>query len=168
MNDFAPLLGNWRTRVSYLTTGRVAEGSWTFVDALDGRAVLDEWRVGPEIGLCVRIWDERLRLWRFTFHSTATSVVIHMYARTVRDEIVLERAEADRLERWVFHTIQPDTFRWRSDVAYGGAPWQTIQTVEAVRAARTTADDDSPLGRTVLQLTTGSRHGAPRCCGCGV
>lgn len=159
MNDFVPLLGHWRTRVSYLTTGRVTEGSWTFVDALDGRAVLDEWRVGPEIGLCVRIWDERLRLWRFTFHSTATSVVIHMYARTVRDEIVLERAEADRLERWVFHTIRPDTFRWRSEVAYAGAPWQTVQTVEAAREAAQTTAHDTPLGRTVRRLTAGTWHG---------
>ena len=129
------MLGRWQTRVRYLTTGREIAGSWTFIDALDGRAVLDEWRVGPEIGLCVRIWDERMRLWRFTFHSTATSVVIHMYARTIGDEIILERAEADQLERWVFHTIQPDTFSWRSDVSRGGGPWTTVQTVDAVRMA---------------------------------
>src|SRR3954451_21582623 len=133
MNDFAPLLGAWATRVRYLTTGREVAGRWTFTEALDGRAVLDEWRVGPEIGLCVRIWDERLRLWRFTFHSTATSVVIHMYARTVGDEIVLERGEPDRLERWIFHAIRPGTFSWRSDVSAGGQPWRTVQTAEAVR-----------------------------------
>ncbi|WP_052720247.1 hypothetical protein [Actinoplanes rectilineatus] len=140
---FDPLIGTWRTRIHYLTSGREVDGDWEFGPALDGRAVLDVWRVPSatvpvpdadrEVGLCVRIWDPRLRLWRFTFHSTATTTVISMYARAIGSEIILERAVADRIERWVFSSILPDTFAWRSDVSVRGGEWSTVQTLTARR-----------------------------------
>jgi len=147
---FGQLTGAWQTHVSYLhpdgSPARQVTGEWEFSYALDGRAVIDVWRVPArtvpcadaqrEVGLCVRIWDPRLQLWRFTFHSTATTTVIHMYARQVGPEIVLERAEADRTERWVFHDIQPDTFSWRNETSRNGGSWQTIQTVTAQRITK--------------------------------
>lgn len=148
---FGQFAGTWQTHVSYLrpdgSPGRQITGEWEFSYALDGRAVVDVWRVPAgtipcadaqrEVGLCVRIWDPRLQLWRFTFHSTATTTVIHMYARQVGPEIVLERAEADRIERWVFHDIQPATFSWRNEISHNGGPWQTVQTVRAQRTTKT-------------------------------
>jgi hypothetical protein len=133
---FGQFTGAWRTDITYLPTDgsppRRVVGEWEFSYALEGRAVIDVWRVPAptepcddaqrEVGLCVRIWDPRLRLWRFTFHSTATTTVIHMYARQVGPEIVLERAEGDRIERWVFHDLRPDAFSWRSEVSHHGGP----------------------------------------------
>ena len=144
---FGQLTGAWQTHVSYrhpgAAPGRQVAGEWEFSYALDGRAVLDVWRVPAgtiacadeqrEVGLCVRIWDPRLQLWRFTFHSTATTTAIHMYGRQVGHDIVLERAEADRLERWVFHDILPATFSWRNEISRNGGSWQTVQTVRALR-----------------------------------
>jgi len=105
--------------------------------------VVDLWRVPAhaiacgdaerEVGLCVRIWDPRLQLWRFTFHSTATTTVIHMYAHLCGPDIVLERAEADRIERWVFCDIKHDTFAWRNEISRNGGSWRTVQTVRAQR-----------------------------------
>jgi hypothetical protein len=73
-------------------------------------AVVDVWQVpghdtlagapraaDQECGLCVRIWDAGLRLWRFTFHSTAHGHLIHLYARQIGDEIVMEQAEGGDL-----------------------------------------------------------------------
>ncbi|GAA5186467.1 hypothetical protein GCM10023322_32770 [Rugosimonospora acidiphila] len=148
---FGQFTGAWQTRVTYLrpdgSPARHITGEWEFSYALDGRAVVDVWRVPAgtipcadtqrEVGLCVRIWDPRLRLWRFTFHSTATTTVIHMYARQVGPDIVLERAEADRIERWVFHDLQPATFSWRNEISRNHGPWRTVQTVRAQRTAKT-------------------------------
>jgi hypothetical protein len=148
---FGQLAGAWHTRISYLrpdgTHAREINGEWEFSYALDGRAVVDVWRVPAstipspdgerEVGLCVRIWDPRLQLWRFTFHSTATTTVIQMYGRQVGPEIVLERAEADWIERWVFHDIQPATFSWRNEISRNGGSWQTVQTVRAWRTIKT-------------------------------
>src|SRR4051794_18010309 len=102
MQTFGHFTGAWRTHVSYLgpdcSPVRQVIGDWEFSYALDGRAVVDTWRVPAqdiacsdaerEVGLCVRIWDPRLQLWRFTFHSTATTTVIHMYARRSRSTAV--------------------------------------------------------------------------------
>ncbi len=150
---FEQFIGIWRTDIHYVqadgSAPRHVVGDWEFGSALDGRAVTDVWRVPShaiqaedadrEVGLCVRIWDPRLQLWRFTFHSTASTTVIHMYAQPIGDDIFLERAEPDRLERWVFHAIQDDTFAWRKEVSRGGGPWKILQTVEA-RRMRSRAD----------------------------
>jgi hypothetical protein len=147
VDGFRRLVGSWRTDITYLppdgSPPRHTRGDWDFSHALDGRAVLDVWRVPSrevaldeglrEVGLCVRIWDPRLRLWRFTFHSTATSMMIHMFGHDLGDKLVLERADGDALERWIFHTIESDSFSWRSEVSHRGGPWRTKQVVEATR-----------------------------------
>ncbi|WP_028045338.1 hypothetical protein [Cellulomonas sp. URHE0023] len=147
LQTFGHFAGAWRTHIRYLgpdgSPVREVIGDWEFSYALDGRAVVDTWRVPArdiacvdaerEVGLCVRIWDPRLQLWRFTFHSTATTTVIHMYAHRIGPDIVLERAEADRIERWVFSDIQADTFAWRNEISRDGGSWQTVQTVDARR-----------------------------------
>jgi hypothetical protein len=149
LNLFGQFAGAWHTTITRFPADgsppSTQIGDWEFSHALDGRAITDVWRVpadsvavddaNREVGLCVRIWDPRLQLWRFTFHSTATSVVIHMYGQRVGDEIVLERAEGDSIERWVFHAIQPDAFSWRSEISTHGGPWRQIQTVQAQRAS---------------------------------
>ena len=153
LEQFGRLTGLWRTSITtHPADGsppRHAEGEWEFGYALEGRAVIDVWQVPPrdalvdaqrhpgqECGLCVRIWDPRLQLWRFTFHGTATGALVHMFARQVGDEMVLEQADGRRLERWVFSDMAPRSFSWRSEVsADGGGTWRREQELTAQRRA---------------------------------
>jgi hypothetical protein len=130
---------------------RHAEGDWEFAYALEGRAVIDVWQVPgrrvlggaarapqQECGLCVRIWDPRLQLWRFTFHGTACGDVVHMYAREVGNEMILERAEGGELIRWIFAEIRADSFSWRGEISRdGGRTWRLEQEVSARRVPPT-------------------------------
>lgn len=151
MRQFGRLAGHWATRITYFPVDgspphRVS-GEWEFGYALEGRAVLDVWRwpgseelpatgraQDQECGLCVRIWDPRLRLWRFTFHGTARGDLLHMYARQIDDEIVMECATGGDLVRWTFADITADTFHWRNErSADGGRTWRLAQEVDARR-----------------------------------
>lgn len=153
IEQFGRLVGLWDIRISYRSPdgspARHATGEWEFGYALDGRAVIDVWQVpgrdalagaargaDQECGLCVRIWDPRLQLWRCTFHGTAHGDLIHMFARVIDDEIVMERAAGGQLVRWIFSDIRPDSFHWRSErSADGGGSWRLEQQVDADRAA---------------------------------
>jgi hypothetical protein len=157
--QFGRLAGLWETQIAYYPSdgspARRAEGEWEFGYALEGRAVLDVWQVprrsalgggarpaSQECGLCVRIWDPRLQLWRFTFHGTAQGVAVHMFAREIDDEIVLERADPGQLLRWIFSDIEPATFRWRSERSGdGGRTWRLEQEVDARRVRRAGVTD---------------------------
>lgn len=153
MEQFGRLAGLWETQITYYppdgSPARHAEGEWEFTYALGGRAVIDVWQVpgrrglgggrraaNQECGLCVRIWDPRLRLWRFTFHGTARGDLIHMFARELGDEIVMERADGGELVRWIFADLQPESFQWRAErSANGGGSWRLEQEVTARRSA---------------------------------
>ena len=152
LEQFGRLRGLWHTSIAaYPADGsaaRTAEGEWEFGYALEGRAVIDVWQVPPrdallegrhlpnqEVGLCVRIWDSRLQLWRFTFHGTAYAAQVHMTARQIGDDMVLEGADGGRLVRWIFSEIGPRSFSWRAEASTdGGASWRLEQTVDATKA----------------------------------
>jgi hypothetical protein len=160
LEQFGRLAGLWSMHITYDppdgSPGSRATGTWEFGYALDGRAVIDVWQVpgrdtlagapraaDQECGLCVRIWDPCLQLWRFTFHGTAHGHLIHMYAREIDDEIVMEQAQGGDLIRWIFSDIQPESFRWRSQRSTdGGASWRLEQQVRADRAAAPAAAGD--------------------------
>ncbi|HEY2950158.1 MAG TPA: hypothetical protein VGJ53_17455 [Micromonosporaceae bacterium] len=151
IEQFGRLVGLWKIRITqYSPDGsapRHADGDWEFGYALEGRAVIDVWRVpsraalagapraaGQECGLCVRIWDPRLQLWRFTFHGTAHGDQVQMLARQIADEMVMERAEDGRLIRWIFADISKGSFSWRSETSCdGGRTWRLDQQVHATR-----------------------------------
>ena len=153
LERFGRLAGLWNMRITYYppdgSPNSRATGTWEFSYALDGRAVIDVWQVpgrdtlagaprgaDQESGLCVRIWDPSLQLWRFTFHGTAHGHLIHMYAREIGEEMVMERAEGGDLVRWIFFDIGPESFHWRSQRSTdGGVSWRLEQLVRADRAA---------------------------------
>lgn len=158
MEEFGRFVGLWETHIVYYPAGgspaREADGEWEFAYALEGRAVIDVWQVpgrrglagvaraaNQECGLCVRIWDPRLHLWRFTFHSTALSLEMHMFCRQIGDEMVLESAEGRRLVRWIFSDVRADSFSWRSETSEdGGGTWRTDQRVHARRVVEMTPE----------------------------
>jgi hypothetical protein len=150
MELFGRLNGRWRTLIKYfplLGTERQEEGEWTFGYALEGRAVIDVWQVPPraqlggaegrtshECGLCVRVYDPRLKLWRFTFHGPVLGVTIDMLAYADGLDIVQERYDNGRCERWIFSGISHERFFWRSVVSDDrGMTWRLTQTIEAHR-----------------------------------
>ncbi|OMI35783.1 hypothetical protein [Streptomyces sparsogenes] len=155
MEQFGRLAGHWATRITYYPTdgspARHVSGEWEFGYALEGRAVLDVWRwpgreellasgraPDQECGLCVRIWDPRLQLWRFTFHGTAHGDLVHMYARQIDDEIVMERAAGGDLVRWTFTDITAAAFHWRNERSTdGGHTWRLDQEADARRREAT-------------------------------
>ena len=147
---FGRLNGRWRTLITYFPLDgpkRREEGEWTFGYALEGRAVIDVWQVPPraqlggangtsshECGLCVRVYDPRLKLWRFTFHGPVLGVTIDMLAFAVGSDIVQERFYGGRCERWIFSDISHERFFWRSVLSTdGGVSWRLTQTIEARR-----------------------------------
>ncbi|MES4909404.1 MULTISPECIES: hypothetical protein [unclassified Streptomyces] len=151
MEQFGRLAGHWATRITHYPADgsppRRVSGEWEFGYALEGRAVLDVWQWparedlpsagrsrDQECGLCVRIWDPRLQLWRFTFHGTARGDLVQMYARLIDDEIVMERAAGRDLVRWTFADITADAFHWRNERSTdGGQAWRLDQEVTARR-----------------------------------
>jgi hypothetical protein len=147
MGTFGRLVGRWDTHITYLRDGvvtREVSGEWEFSYALEGRAVIDVWQapardvaartgVTAECGLCVRVYDPVLDLWRFTFHGPVSRTTVNMIAMPTRDEIVQECVEESGLLRWVFFDIQPDRFSWRAERSPDGANWTLEQRVEARR-----------------------------------
>jgi hypothetical protein len=151
LEQFGRLVGLWKTTITVHpadgSPSRQGHGEWEFAYALAGRAVIDVWQVPPrdelpdgrrgpsqESGLCVRIWDPRLALWRFTFHGTAYGAVVDMFARQIGDEIVMERGDRGFLLRWVFSDIAAERFSWRSEVSTdGGNAWRLEQELTAHR-----------------------------------
>ena len=147
---FGRLSGRWRTLITYFPLEgpeRREEGEWTFGYALEGRAVIDVWQVPPrgqlggakgtsshECGLCVRVYDPRVKLWRFTFHGPVLGVTTDMLAFAVGSDIVQERFYGGRCGRWIFSDISHERFFWRSVLSGdGGVSWRLTQTIEARR-----------------------------------
>lgn len=153
MELYGRLNGHWRTSITYLSPRgeeRKEEGDWTFGYALEGRAVIDVWQVPPrtrigagsgtrsrECGLCVRVYDPQLKLWRFTFHGPVHKVTIEMLAFAAGPDIVQERFDNGLRERWIFSDISNGRFSWRAVVSKdGGMTWELTQTVEAFRVVK--------------------------------
>jgi hypothetical protein len=138
MHQFGCLAGSWATSITFYPPDereRRAEGLWEFSYALGGRAVIDLWRVGEETALCVRVWDPRLQVWRFTYHGPLRGEQIHMIAQQIDDEMVLERDDGDALVRWVFFDIKERSFKWRATSSRdGGVTWRLDQTIDARKA----------------------------------
>lgn len=176
MDLFGRFAGLWQTHVTYLAAdgspARHADGDWEFGYALEGRAVIDVWQVpgrealagaprspDQECGLCVRIWNAGLQLWRFTFHGTARGDVVHMFAREIGDEIVMEGAESGELVRWVFSDIDAESFSWRSEHSQdGGRTWRRQQDVRARRALRREVPSPSTRGGLAAVLPAPGPH----------
>jgi hypothetical protein len=152
MKLYGQLFGRWRTSITYFPLDgpeRRETGEWTFGYALEGRAVLDIWQVpsraelggagtrsSHECGMCVRVYDPRLKLWRFTFHGPVQGATTDMLAFAIGSDIVQERYANGRCERWIFSNITEERFSWRAAVSTdGGVYWRTTQTVDARRTA---------------------------------
>jgi hypothetical protein len=148
MHRYGQLAGKWQTSIKY-TPGegaeRYASGEWEFGYALEGRAVIDVWQIPSrseaertgntvECGLCVRVYDPVLNLWKFTFHGPLHRTTMNMLAYKIGDEIVQEMFAGRDIVRWIFHNITEKNFLWKAVRSKdGGNTWQTEQTLEATK-----------------------------------
>lgn len=148
---FGQFVGAWSVDVVYYNAdGSVrwrTPGEWHFDWVLEGRAIADVWMVPPraqraprsespgEFGMTLRFYDPRLKAWRSTWHGPVNGYVLPFVARSVGDEIILERVEHGEITRWIFDSIQVGSFHWRAITSRdSGASWRLDQEMFATRS----------------------------------
>jgi hypothetical protein len=153
---FGQFVGSWELDVAYHgpTDERRLSGEWHFAWALNGHAVQDVW-IAPhrrdrkrgeapvDWGTTIRFYDPRIDAWRSTWIGPAEGLVLPFIARPVGDEIVLEGSfEDDKLTRWIFSEVAPNSFRWRAiESNDAGRTWSLIQAMSARRIRHGPSDD---------------------------
>jgi hypothetical protein len=93
------------------------------------------WRAAGRLGTTVRFYDPRIDAWRSTWIGPAKGLVLPFIARPVGDEIVLEGSfEDDKLTRWIFSEVAPNSFRWRAVESNDAERnWSLVQEMSARR-----------------------------------
>ena len=143
---FGQFVGDWVfDMVNHTPSGpQTATGEWSFRWVLEGRAIEDVWMVPTAaerergaplagFGATVRLYDPKSKAWRVSWNGVTAGVVYVFEARRIGDEIVLERHDAEAIERWIFSGVTPDSFAWRAVSSKdGGASWE-LQQEFAVR-----------------------------------
>ncbi len=145
---FGQFVGDWDVDVLYHSPEGTAvrAGEWLFDWALEGRAIIDVWRVparaesertGAPVfghGTTVRIYDPQLEAWRSTWIGVIKGEVIPFIGRLDGDEIKLDHARRDgSMIRWGFRNIAPSSFEWYHQQSPNGADWTLRQEMRARR-----------------------------------
>ncbi|MEO6722801.1 MAG: hypothetical protein ABIN67_20705 [Ferruginibacter sp.] len=145
---YGQLVGKWKTSIRHIPAEgeeRFTSGEWEFGFALEGRAVIDVWQIPSrkeaeltgntvECGLCVRVYDPILALWKFTFHGPLYRTTLNMLAYKIGNEIVQEMFVGRDIVRWIFHDITEEIFLWKAIRSKDGCKnWIVEQTLEAIR-----------------------------------
>ncbi len=121
-------------------TTRTAKGEWHFGWVLGGRGVQDVlFAAGSppdHYGTTLRCYDPDLDLWHVTWMQPYGGEFVHLLGRQVGDRIVQEGAgsDPDRLERWSFNNITPDSFLWLGEASFDkGQTWVLEQEMRGSR-----------------------------------
>jgi hypothetical protein len=137
---FGQFVGSWDLEsVEYIEGGtRNSTIEWHFAWVLGGRGVqdviFDQGAPPHERGTTLRGYDERTGVWHVTYMHPSVGRFINLVARATDDGIVLENSEVDRMRRWSFSDIKPDSFVWRGHFSFdGGATWDLRQVMHAKR-----------------------------------
>jgi hypothetical protein len=110
---------------------------------LGGRAVQDVWQVPLDpadapgmrgfYGTTVRFYDPAIEAWRSTWIDPLNGNVLRFIGRRVESGIVLNDIDGAG-ERWSFHDIAPDSFRWTGETSRdGGKTWVQYEEMHARR-----------------------------------
>lgn len=145
---FGQFVGDWDVDVLYHGPEGIVvrPGEWLFDWALEGRAIIDVWRVparaesertGAPVfghGTTVRIYDAQLGAWRSTWIGVIKGEVIPFIGRPDGDEIKLDHVRPDGSAfRWGFRGIAPSSFEWYHQQSPNGSDWTLLQEMRARR-----------------------------------
>ena len=146
LNLFGQFVGAW----DLVWSGRNSAGKEVTVHGrlhfgwiLGGRAVQDVWQVPIDpaeapgmrgfYGTTIRFYDPAIDAWRSTWLDPLNGNVLRFIGRPVEGGIVLEDIDGAG-ERWSFHDIAPDTFRWIGESSRdGGKTWVQYEEMHARR-----------------------------------
>lgn len=148
MSLFGQFVGDWDVDVHYHgPEGTVVRsGEWLFDWALEGRAIIDVWRVPARAesertsapvfghGTTVRFYDAELGAWRSTWIGVIKGEVIPFIGRPDEDGIKLDYVRPDgSIIRWGFRNIESFGFEWFHEQSSNGSDWLLLQTMSARR-----------------------------------
>ncbi len=122
----------------------VLEGELHWGWILDGEAVQDVWMFydkdthrAVQAGTTVRFYDSKIDAWHSVWISPIQGVVMTFTGRKVGDEIVLEGKDEDKILKWIFSEIKPNSFLWRSERSKdGGKTWMIEEKMGIRRQAK--------------------------------
>jgi len=123
----------------------VVPGELTFGWILGGRALQDVWRVPLDPadarrmrafhGTTVRFYDPAIDAWRSTWLDPVNGRIRRFIGRPLEGgDIVLDGLDDDPRERWSFHEVTSDSFRWLGEASTdGGRTWSVTDEMLARR-----------------------------------
>ena len=147
---FGQFVGDWDVEVLYHGAGGTAvrEGEWLFDWALEGRAIVDVWRVPSRaetersgapvhgFGTTIRFYDAELGAWRSTWIGVIKGEVIPFIGRRDEEGIKLDHVREDgSVIRWGFRNLAPSSFEWYHQQSPNGSDWALLQEMRARRRA---------------------------------
>jgi hypothetical protein len=140
---YGQFVGSWNVEATwYEKSGetRKSNGEWHFGWILGGRGIQDVLfaKSSPPdtFGTTIRCYDSTMDAWHVTWMQPYGSEFVHLMGRKVGDRIVQQSigTTLNRLERWSFSDIQPDSFLWLGEVSSdNGETWTLEQEMHAAR-----------------------------------
>jgi hypothetical protein len=145
---FGQFIGDWDVEVLYHGQDGtvVRHGEWLFDWTLEGRAVIDIWRVPSRaesqrtgapvygLGTTIRFYDSQLGAWRSTWVGVMKGEVIPFIGRADGDDITLDHVRQDGSAiRWGFRNIASSSFGWYHQQSPNGSDWTLVQEMRARR-----------------------------------
>ena len=140
---FGQLVGSWDFDYIDHNTSRSLKGEWHFARVLEGMAIQDvivlpsrDTRTDiphpdEEYGTTLRIYNPSTHAWDIAYCYTGR--IMRLEARKQDGMIVLTNI-ADERQKWVFATIEDDTFHWQNVTVADDGTWRINVDLYATRA----------------------------------
>jgi hypothetical protein len=130
---YGRFIGRWRGEYKIFTTKGTDTGSIevTFGWILEGRAIQDSgWLLegyGPDAdapGSTLRIYDPDIKAWRIFYIDPMRRTRAELVGRRVGNDVIHQGYGLQRVIKWVFTDVMPDSFTWRGySLADDGEKW---------------------------------------------
>jgi hypothetical protein len=140
---YGQFVGSWSMDATWFEKNgesRKGKGEWHFGWILGGRGIQDvlfaEGSPEHTFGTTIRCYDPVIDAWHITWMQPHGGEYVHLLGRKMGDRIVNQGYSADheRLARWSFSNIIPDSFLWLGEVSFdNGATWFLEQEMQGTR-----------------------------------
>lgn len=140
---FGKLIGSWNFDYVDHNTSRTVKGEWHFARILEGMAIQDviilpsrDTRTAiphpdEEYGTTLRIYSPSTHAWDIAYCYTGR--IMRLEARKQDGMIVLTNI-ADERQKWVFASIEDDSFHWQNVTVGDDGTWHINVDLYATRA----------------------------------